>query len=134
MQNTSKIIILWLLRICLIVAPAYNLMVFAKGEGASNTFDWWTQNAGFIAWALGSYMILLFTTIAFNINWAQLGALVLGASGLAYFYLTPEVYTSFLDIPFFQEHKKALPVIPYAYTVIVLLLATLLKTRYGKKK
>lgn len=130
----AKTIVIWLLRAVLIAAPIYNLVVFVKGEGASNTLDWWIDNAGFIAWALGSYAMLLIATMAFAINWKQIVVLGVGALGLAYFYLTPEVYTHFLELPFFQENKKALPVIPYAYTVIVLLLATLLKTRYGKKK
>lgn len=130
----AKKIVLWVLRVVLIVAPAYNLYVFASGEGAGKDTAWWLEQAGFIAWALGSYMMLLIASVAFNINWAQVAALVVGAAGLTYFYLTPEVYTTFLNIPFFQEHKKALPVIPYAYTVIVLILSTLLKTRYGKKK
>ena len=129
-----KSALLWVLRAALVVAQAYNLYVFASGEGAGKPMDWWLEQGGFIAWALGSYAMLLIATVAFNINWAQIGALVLGAAGLAYFYLTPEVYTSFLEIPFFQEHKKALPIIPYAYTVVVLLLSSLLKTRYRKKK
>lgn len=133
-MDHAKMAILWGLRIMCVVAPAYNLYVFANGEGAGKDMAWWIDQAGFIAWALGSYMMILIATIAFNINWAQVGALALGALGLAYFYLTPEVYTSFLEMPLFQEHKKALPVIPYAYTVLVLLLASLLKTTYGKKK
>lgn len=126
--------ILIALRVICVVAPAYNLYVFANGEGAGKDMGWWIDQAGFIAWALGSYAMILIATVAMRINWAQVAALILGAVGLAYFYLTPQVYNAFLELPFFQENKKALPVIPYAYTVVVLLLASLLKTRYGKKK
>lgn len=130
-----KKVVLWVLRVVLVVAPAYSLYVFANGdEAAGKPTEWWFEQAGFIAWTLGSYMMILIASVAFRINWAQVVVLVLGALGLTYFYLTPDVYHSFLEMPVFQANKKALPLIPYIFTIAVLLLASLLKTRYGKKK
>jgi hypothetical protein len=129
-----KLAIIWLLRLATLAAPAYSLYIFANGEGADKDIDWWKAQAGFIAWALGSYLTILISTYAFNINMKQVGILAIGVVGLAYFYLTPDVYEAFLSIPFFEANKKMLPIIPYLYTAVICLIAGLFHTRHSKHR
>lgn len=129
----SKRYVLWLLRLAAIAAPAYSLYIFATGEGADRSLSWWQAQASYIAWALGAYFIILISSYAVRINWAQIVVLAIGVAGLAYFYLVPDIYILFLESPFFAENKKAVPVVPYLYTVIITFIAMLLKSP-GKRK
>ncbi len=125
---------LLILRVVLIAAPGYNLYEFvSQGEGAGQGPEWWIANAGFIVWALGPYIILYFASHAVFINGAQVFLLMAGAGGLAYFFFTPDIYGLFLELPIFEgDNKVYLPVIPYAYCVAILALASLAKTRRRK--
>ncbi len=125
---------LWLLRLAAIAAPAYSLYIFATGEGAGRPLSWWESQAFYILWALGSYFIILISSYAIRINWVQILVLALGVAGLAYFYLVPDIYALFLESPFFAENKKALPVVPYLYTVIICFVAMLLKSPAKMKR
>lgn len=128
-----KALLLHPLRLALIALPAYNLYIFSQGEGAGKPTDWWIDQAGFIAWALGSYGILLLASFMFRLNWIQLILFCLGTAGLGFFYLTEDIYKFFLSLEYFQdENKKMLPVVPYAITVLTLLLSLLFKSRRGR--
>lgn len=123
------------LRLALIALPAYNLYEFSLGEGAEKDTAWWMDQAGFIAWALGSYAILLAATFIYRLNWSQILLFCIGTAGLGLFYLTQQIYQFFLAMDYFQEeNKKMLPIIPYAMVLATLILSTLFKTRYGKAK
>lgn len=133
MKTLPKIIVLWLLRIAVCAAPAYSLHMYLQGEGSTHDTQWWLENVGYIAWALGSYMIIFLGSMAWAINWTQISLLVGGALGLMYFFFTRDVYSAFLSIPFFEKHHRMLPVVPYVYIVFIMLVATLLKTRHSKR-
>lgn len=130
-----KAMLLHPLRLALLGLPAYNLYVFSQGKAEASDLGWWVEQAGFIAWALGAYIILLLSTFIFRLNWMQLIFFCAGAAGLGYFYLTEEIYSFFLAMEYFQgENKKMLPVIPYAMTFITLIVAWVFKTRHHPVK
>lgn len=127
-----KQIVLYVFRLVMIVAPTYNIYVFMQGEGAEHNSDWWMGNAGFIAWALGAYLLLIWASLNRAITTAQIVVLIFGGISLMYFYLSRDIYSVFLAIPFFEENKKLLPVIPYAMTMITIAVSFLFRWKYKK--
>ena len=129
-----KKLLVWLLRLALLALPTFIIYEYVQNEDVQHDIQWWIDNAGYIAWALGSFLLLLFAASNIElITGAQLGVLIIGTVLLAYFYLDEGIYQAFLGMPFFAENKKFLPVIPYGVTAIILIIFLLFKRRYRYK-
>lgn len=127
-----KQIVLYMFRLAMIIAPAYSIYVFMTGEGAEDNGGMSLDTAGFIAWALGAYLLLIWASMSRAISWGQITVLCIGGLALMYFFLSRDIYSVFLAIPFFEENKKLLPIIPYAMTMITLMISFLFRRKYKK--
>ena len=127
---------IWLVRLILILSPAYNLYIFmTAGVGAEKGEGWLQENLGKIAWTLGPYVVILLYTFFAGIRSAgQKVMLLLGTLAVAYFFFEPNIYQQFIDMPFFaEENRILLPTIPYVLAFTVLILAELAKLFSGNK-
>ncbi len=124
---------LYVFRLAMLIAPAYSIYIYLTGDDSANQSDLLLGNAGFIAWALGGYVLLIWASLNRAITWAQIVVLSLGGMALVYFFLSHDIYSVFLAMPFFEgDNKKLLPVIPYVMTMITLLVSFLFRRTYKK--
>lgn len=125
-----KRFVLFLIKLVLIIAPLVNLYIYVTmGGGKAHNIGWWQKNIGYVVWALGAYLIMFWACRAYFINWAQIILLATGTAGLIGFYFVPGVYKFFVTLDLFKEHSILLPILPYAYVVLILSLTSLFKKR-----